>query len=803
MSASVSERNAVETSLVNASATAGCTYCGLPVAAGMGRSGAPSDSEVYCCYGCRFAHAVVQEQGNEGAIRWTVIRLGLAIFFTMNLMAFTMTMWSLDVYEVKPDPFQRTLFEVFRWLSMIFALPVLLLLGVPLLQNSVESWRRKVYSTDLLIGLAVIAAYVTSVVNVLRGAGTTYFEVGATVLVMITLGRWIEAAGKQKATESMDKLLTLLPETATRSGPDGIQTTVAADAISISDHLRIRAGERFPTDAVIQCGTTTVDEQVFTGESQPIARRVGDRVLAGTVNLDGDVVVEVTAGFKEGTFGRLLTTLQDARNARGYYQRLADRVASWFLPLVTLIAIGTFAWHLNAGVGTAIQAAMSVLLIACPCALGLATPLAVWTSLSTAIRHQVLFRSGEAIERLANVKAICLDKTGTLTTGTPRVLQTAFFGDHDADSTLRMAWRLADSSSHPFSKAVAVYAVQAKTNAPSKPLDDPDFLSLKTVSGGGVEATTGDGKLVRLGSVEFSCCKLHDSDETSSDTAPDLCVACKATVPLALRIQLDRFRMAADQQAASIVLLSVNRIPAVGFLLAEEIRPETRAALQQLIPKTASIHVLSGDRPAKGKFLGDQLQLSSVRLECSLNPEQKVARVGGIRRQYGTTVMVGDGINDAPALAASDVGIAMGCGADVSRDSALVCLLSNDLTQIPWAINLARRTRSVIRQNLFWAFGYNTVGVLLAAMGILNPALAAGLMIASSLLVISNSLRLLNDNDHPLKPVHDQQEDQRAFVQRAGEPGMSENSSSAVSGGISAGRNRSLELFPQSAEAVT
>ena len=197
-----------------------CTYCGLPVVAESAAPESPA-APLYCCYGCRFAHAVVQEQGDEGAIRWTVIRLGLAIFFTMNLMAFTMTMWSLDVYEVEADPFQRTLYQVFRWLSMLLALPVLLLLGVPLLQNAVESWRRKVYSTDLLIVLAVIAAYLTSVVNVVRESGTVYFEVGATVLVMITLGRWIEAAGKQKATESLDKLLTLLPETVTQVHTNG------------------------------------------------------------------------------------------------------------------------------------------------------------------------------------------------------------------------------------------------------------------------------------------------------------------------------------------------------------------------------------------------------------------------------------------------------------------------------------------------------------------------------------------------------------------------------------------------------
>ncbi|MEZ6125618.1 MAG: cation-translocating P-type ATPase [Planctomycetaceae bacterium] len=766
-----------------------CEYCGLPT------SVPASSSSCYCCYGCRFAHAVVQEQGREGAIRWTVIRLGLAIFFTMNLMAFTMTMWSLDVYDVQPDPFQKTLFEVFRWLSMVFAFPVLLLLGLPLLQNAVESWRQRVYSTDLLIGLAVLAAYTTSVINVVRSSGAVYFEVGATVLVMMTLGRWIEAVGKQKATESLDRLLTLLPETVTRfdtAGDPAVESPIPISHIQVRDVLRIRAGERFPADSVITRGVTSVDEQVFTGESQPVRKEPGDRVLAGTINLDGDLLVEVTAGYKEGSFGRLLKILQEARNARGYYQRLADRVAGWFFPVVTAVAAAAFAWHFSQGVGAAIQTSMSVLLIACPCALGLATPLAVWTALSTAIRHQVLFRSGEAVERLAGVRAICLDKTGTLTTGTPRVFQTAAFGLEDTTEAFLMAEQLAGASAHPFSKAVTDYLNDRRRSSAIQPAESigrqngtsletvqrhalndregqptqavsvvdpvitptparcPDLLHIHTVPGGGVEATAADGTLMRLGSVEFACCRMHDGEPMVPEpVTPDLCVACRAVVPLNIRVQLDRLRMAADQQAASIVLLSINRVPAVGFLISEAIRPESRAALEQLLQSSQSLHVLSGDRPSKGRFLTEQLQVPGLHVECSLNPEQKVARVTAVRHQFGTTAMVGDGINDAPALAASDVGIAMGCGADVSRDSAQVCLLSNDLTRIPWAIHLARRTRAVIRQNLFWAFGYNAIGVCLAAGGFLNPAIAAGLMIVSSLLVISNSLRLLRDHSIP------------------------------------------------------
>ena len=224
-----------------------CTWCGLPLA-GARRKIAKAE-DIYCCFGCRMAHAITEEKGQEGAVRWTIVRLGIAIFFSMNLMAFTMTMWSLDLYEVQRDPFQTQLFEVFRWLSMIFSLPVLLLLGLPLLQNAVISWRQRTFSTDLLIATGVVAAYGISVANVLRGEETVYFEVGATVLVMVTLGRWFEATGKQKATEALDKLAALLPTKAQKVVRDGVVQIESAKILA-GDHLQFRAGERFPTDAI-------------------------------------------------------------------------------------------------------------------------------------------------------------------------------------------------------------------------------------------------------------------------------------------------------------------------------------------------------------------------------------------------------------------------------------------------------------------------------------------------------------------------------------------------------------------------
>lgn len=706
-----------------------CVWCGLPVGSGG----------EYCCFGCRTAHAIMCERGEPGVVRWAVVRLGLAIFFSMNLMAFTMTMWSLDVYEVERSAFQSKLFEVFRWLSMILSLPVLLLLGVPMLQSAVDSWRRRIWSTDLLIAVGVAAAYVVSVEAVLRGREKVYFEVGAAVLVMVTLGRWLEAEGRQRAVESLDQLSSLLPRQAIRCRDSEFLEVSSAEVVA-GDVLQVFPGGRFPVDGELISDSCVVDEQIFTGESEPVDKRMGDRLLGGTVNLESMVLVRATCGFREGSFGRLLQVLQEARLSRGHYQRLADRVSGWFLPGVCLTAVLATGLHWWRGPGEAIQAGLSVLLISCPCALGLATPLAVWTSLSAAAGRQVLFRSGEAIERLARVSVICFDKTGTLTTGTPRVLRVIELleGSVSSGCDLESAMALAGTSRHPFSVAIASLSAESRVSSGVLAVHGGG-VSLREVQsrpGAGIRALDECGRELHLGSASF---------------------AGYGEIPASVRARFMRVLSDADQQGVPIAVFSVDGVPRLLFMLGESLRAEAAAALLECRRLGLKSVILTGDRAGQAdafrrelrcsleesvrvRGLGEQVELPEIR--SGLQPGEKASAVLSISRG-GSTAMVGDGINDAPALAACEAGIAMGCGADVSRDSAQVCLLSSDLTRAPWAVALARRTTSVIRRNLFWSFGYNSIGVLLAAAGVLNPAIAAGLMIVSSLLVIGSSMRLM------------------------------------------------------------
>lgn len=685
-----------------------CDYCGLQVPR---RRGTSYSGPIWCCFGCRFAQAVTQARGEQGAVNWALTRLGLAAFLTMNVMVFTMALWTQDVYgQVAEGASDGVLRGVFRYLCLLFALPVLLLLGGPLAENAWSSWRRGVASTDGLLLVGVAASYLYSVVSVWRDRGPVYFEVGCVVLLLVTLGRWLEATSKLRTTAAIESLHALLPEHA-RVLRDSGEESVPCTDVCVGERVRVLAGEHFPTDGLVERGTALVDEQVLSGESQPVARAVGEQVWGGTVNLDGDLIVRVTAPARGGAVARLVELVRAARASKGHYERLADRVTSLFLPAVILVAAGTTAWHARGGrLDEGILAGLAVLLIACPCALGLATPMAVWAALGRAARQRVLFQSGEALERLASVRAVRFDKTGTLTTGYPVVADCVVAEGADPTEVLELAGGLAASSTHTVAGAVLRHAQYSGSKC-GAPVDD-----VRALPGRGVMGRLPGGATVLLGSVRFM-------EESGLAWGPRLSLA----------------RDAGLAQRTSLTCLGWEGYVRALFVLWENLRPGAATAILALESMGCDVAVLTGDHAARGATVARQL---GVPVQADLLPQDKVAAVEEARSRIGPVALVGDGINDAPALAASDVGIALGCGADVSRGSATVCLLSDDPVQVPWAIELARRTVRVIRQNLFWAFAYNVAGVGLACTGRLNPALAALAMALSSFLVVTNSLRL-------------------------------------------------------------
>lgn len=734
-----------------------CSYCGLPLSSGWrlwrrraetgdsrgSREANTSRGSVFCCSGCRFAAEVTAESQAGSPINKPLARLGIAVFLTVNVLMFTMVLWSSDVYSV-PQPavaavknyesrgsnsdavvaakqdsskagdsqniLGSKLDNVFRWLILVLTIPVLWLLGEPLAANAWQEIRRTVAAVDLLLLLGVVAAFLYSLVSVVRGHGHVYFEVACVVLVLVTLGRWFESIGKLRAVESMDSLAKLLPLFASRISYDGEQEVAVAD-LHYGDRIHVRPGERIAADGKIVAGTASIDEQLITGESRPHFKQTGDAVFGGTLNLDGQLQVRVAADGGYGTVQRMVEAMQQARTAKGHYQKLADRLAAWFLPLTLALSLGTLVWHTRqAGIESGLLASLSVLLIACPCALGLATPMSVWVALGIAAKNQVLFRHGDAIERMAAVKSMFFDKTGTLSSGQCGVLRCELGAGESYDDVLDHAARLAVGSQHPLSKAICRFA-----DGSTQTFFD-EVLSFENLPGRGLTGVSGlTNEATALGNRRLM-------EELNLTIPPEIESAARCS------------------SASSCVFVGWDSKVRGAFIINEQLRPEAIGAIRQLRQLNIELEVLSGDDASRtvefSRWLG-------IPVRGGLLPEEKLNVVQATSsKSRGAVCMVGDGINDAPALAASDVGIALSCGADVSREAADVCLMGNDLSRLPWAICLARRTVRTIKQNLFWAFAYNLVGMGLAMSGKLNPIWASAAMMLSSFFVIGNSLRL-------------------------------------------------------------
>lgn len=667
-----------------------CAYCGLPVA------GAATSDAQYCCYGCRFAASIAEAGGETGQSRWLMMRLGLAVFCSMNVMVFTFFLWSQE--GVVSAGAAAVLFDLARYICLLFTIPVLLLLGGPLAENAASEVLQGRPSLNLLLVLGSGAAFLYSLVSVLMNQGHVYFEVPCMVLVAVTLGRWLEATGKLKTTEALRELECLLPETVRRVSPSsssGAEEVVSLAQIAIGDEVRILPGERIPIDGQIVRGRAALDEQLLTGESVPREKGPGDFLSSGTLNLDGELVLRATATAGASAVQQMIDAVTDALEARGRFQRLAERVAAWFLPLVVAIALVAFFghWYLQ-GLGPALLAGLAVVVIACPCALGLATPMALWAAVGKAIRQQVLIRDGDALALLATAKTIAFDKTGTLTANSEVA---TFDGRHPSAAGLAVA--LAEANRHPLSQAISRWGDQQAIR--------PACIDhVRAIPGRGVQAFAPSlAAMAWLGSSALAANsgRCAEGIRTEGDVAIGWDGAIQGTF---------RFR--------------------------EQLRPQARSTLDALRARTLTPVLLSGDQSQRVAQVARELGIDS---QAGLSPVDKLLRVQQWQER-GPVVMVGDGLNDAPALAAADVGIALGCGADVSRWTATVCLLTDDLSKLPWLVDLARQTVRTIRWNLVWAFGYNALGIPLAAAGWLHPAVAAGAMAVSSLLVVANSLKL-------------------------------------------------------------
>ncbi|MBC7593937.1 MAG: copper-translocating P-type ATPase [Kineosporiaceae bacterium] len=617
------------------------------------------------------------------------------------------------------------------WTQLVLATPVVLWAGWPFFVRGWTSLRTMKLNMFTLIAMGTGVAWLYSVVATLvpgifpaaftsmDGTVDVYFEAAAVITVLVLLGQVLELRAREQTSGAIKALLDLTPKTARRIGVDGQEDEVSLDEVQIGDRIRVRPGEKIPVDGEVEDGRSSVDESLVTGESMPVTKATGDMVVGGTVNQTGSLVIRAEKIGRETMLARIVAMVAEAQRSRAPIQGLADRVASLFVPAVISIAIIAFIiWALvgpDPRLAHALVVAVSVLIIACPCALGLATPMSIMVGVGRGAGLGVLIKNAEALERLEKVDTLVVDKTGTLTQGRPSVTQIVTTDGFDQNETLCLAAAVERASEHSLALAI----VEA---ADKEGLRVPDVADFDSPVGKGVVGTV-DGKRVALGSAAF----LGTED---IDVSP-------------LAGQADELR----QDGATVIFVGVSGRLAAIFAIADPVKESTPAALAALREAGIQLVMLTGDNRTTAEAVGRRLGIDEI--EADVLPDQKSAVVQRLRAEGRIVAMAGDGVNDAPALASADVGIAMGTGTDVAIESAGVTLLKGDLTGIVRARKLSAATMSNIRQNLVFAFIYNAAGIPVAAgilypfFGLLlSPIIAAAAMALSSVSVIGNALRL-------------------------------------------------------------
>ncbi|MDW2981084.1 heavy metal translocating P-type ATPase [Rhodanobacter sp. KK11] len=621
---------------------------------------------------------------------------------------------------------------VAAWTEALLASVVVLWGGAPFFARgwrSLKPWRPNMYT---LIALGTGVAWLYSAVAFLlpgifpdgfrdvHGRVAVYFESAAVIVTLVMLGDFLELRARRRTGAALRLLLGLVPKTARRIAADGSEADVALDEVGAGDVLRVRPGEKVPVDGVVLDGASHVDESMLTGEPMPVAKAVGDALTGGTVNQDGGLTMRAQKVGGETMLAQIVALVAAAQRSKAPLQRVADRVAAWFVPAVVVVAVAAFAAWALAGpeprLTHALIAAVSVLIIACPCALGLATPISIMVASGRGAQHGVLFKDAGAIERMRDIDTLVVDKTGTLTLGKPTLSELVIVDGQSRERLLALAAALERPSEHPLARAVVTAA-----DAEDVPmLAATEFRSL---TGRGVSATV-DGSEVALGNAK-------------------LMAESRIAIAAAAGARAEQLR----GQGATVMFLAVDGVLAALLAVADRIKPDTPAAIAALHAAGLRIVMLTGDNATTAQAVAGELGIDEVHADVS--PADKAAAVNALRAEGRRVAMAGDGINDAPALAAADVGIAMGSGTDVAMESASVTLVKGELGAIVRARRLSQATVRNIHQNLFFAFVYNAVGVPLAAgvlypwFGItLSPMIAALAMSLSSVSVVSNALRL-------------------------------------------------------------
>lgn len=572
---------------------------------------------------------------------------------------------------------------------------------------------------DVLVVMGTSVAYLFSIyhwlimVHPVGHHPHVYFETSAWLITFILLGKLLEEVAKGRTSEALQKLIALQPAVA-HVERDGQVVDIPTSQVKPGDRIQVRAGEKIPVDGTLLEGYSTVDESMLTGESLPVEKKVGLDVIGATINLTGSFTMEAKKIGMDTMLSQIIKVVEEAQTSKASIQRIADVVAAYFVPAVIAIAVLTgLVWYflLDGSLNQSVLSATAVLVIACPCALGLATPTSIMVGSGLGAEHGILIKSAEFLEKTGGLNALVVDKTGTLTQGVLEVRQFTNYAGHEEDN-MKYMMALEGKTSHPIAIAMTYYGEDRGYKKMDSSISLGDF---KDVPGKGLEGTV-DGHLLQLGHSRWMT---------------DLGYPMEAILPDVLGL---------EEQGASVSLLAVDGIVSALWAVEDQLRPETKKVVADLKKKGVEVWMLTGDNRRTAQYIAKQAGIEHVIAEVL--PQDKASKVADLQAQGKRVGMVGDGINDAPALATADIGFAIGSGTDIAVEAADIVLVRNDLNSLVQAINLSRKTLTNIKQNLFWALIFNCIGIPLAAAGLLNPMIAGTAMAFSSVTVVSNALRL-------------------------------------------------------------